>query len=127
MQRSRVVILVASVVVGLASALGPAPARADEAVAFVGATVYPVSSEPIADGAVVIREGLILAVGPRDQVELPEDVRIRELPGRVIIPGLVDTHSHIALSGRPLVAANRGTNESTNPVTPENSDHGQPT
>ena len=119
MSRPLVAILAAAAIVGFGPALQPAPARADEAVAFVGATVYPVSSDPIPDGAVLIRDGRILAVGPRDQVELPEDVRVHELGGRVIIPGLVDTHSHIALSGRPLVAANRGTTEATDPVTPE--------
>ncbi len=97
----------------------PLPVAAAEAVALVGARVYPVSSDPIPDGVVLIRDGRILAVGARDRVQIPEGARLRELGGRVIIPGLVDTHSHIALSGRPLVRANRGTNESSHPVTPE--------
>ena len=65
------------------------------ATAFVGATVHPVSGDPIPDGVLVV-EGLdILAVGARSAVSIPADATVVDVAGHHIIPGLVDTHSHI--------------------------------
>jgi 5-methylthioadenosine/S-adenosylhomocysteine deaminase len=53
--------------------------------------VVPVEGEPIADGAVAIADdGLILAVGPRAEMEGGE-----HFADAVIVPGLVNAHTHI--------------------------------
>jgi imidazolonepropionase-like amidohydrolase len=44
---------------------------------------------------------------------------VHDVVGRVLIPGLVDTHSHVGLYPRPAVPANADGNELSNPVTPE--------
>ncbi|HEV2223829.1 MAG TPA: amidohydrolase family protein, partial [Candidatus Acidoferrales bacterium] len=52
----------------------------------------------IRDGALLIRDGRIAAVGPRRRVErLPEFRRVRkiDLGGRVVLPGFVDAHTHL--------------------------------
>lgn len=64
-------------------------------VAFEGATIYPISSEPIENGTIVVHEGKILAVGPAGEVSIPGDAERRDASGFIIMPGLVDTHSHI--------------------------------
>src|SRR5205823_13592680 len=38
--------------------------------------------------------------------------------GKVIIPGLVDTHSHIGIFGRPMAPGQADGNEMTGPVQP---------
>ena len=73
-----------------AAAFAQAPVRA-----FVGARVHPVSSEPIDDGVVVVEGGSIVAVGPRGAVSVPDGAEVVDVSGKTIIPGLVDTHSHI--------------------------------
>lgn len=73
----------------------PPLAAQDRPHAFTGAEIIPVSSPPIADGVIVVRDGRITAVGPRGQVQIPSDAVVREVAGKVIMPGLVDTHSHI--------------------------------
>ena len=65
-----------------------------EPTAFVGATIYPVSGPPIENGVLVIEGGRIVAVDDASLVDLAADVRVVEVAGKVIIPGLVDTHSH---------------------------------
>jgi len=63
--------------------------------AFVGARLLPVSGPPIDDGVLVVRDGRIEAVGPRASVAVPADAERHDVAGLTIIPGLVDTHSHV--------------------------------
>jgi len=63
--------------------------------AFVGATLLPISGPPIASGVIVVRDGKISAIGPEASTTIPEDSERIDLRGRVIMPGLVDTHSHV--------------------------------
>ncbi|MFM7207729.1 MAG: amidohydrolase family protein [Planctomycetaceae bacterium] len=64
-------------------------------VAFVNAQVLPVSGSPIAAGTVVVAGGTIAAVGPAATTPVPAGAETIDCTGRVIIPGLVDTHSHV--------------------------------
>jgi cytosine/adenosine deaminase-related metal-dependent hydrolase len=52
--------------------------------------VLPVEGDPIEDGAVVVEDGRIAAVGPAD--ELDEGTRFDDA---VIVPGFVNAHSHL--------------------------------
>ena len=61
---------------------------------FRGATLYPISSAPIQNGVLVIRGGKIVAAGG-GETRVPPDAVVHDVAGKVIIPGLVDTHSHI--------------------------------
>ena len=63
--------------------------------ALVGVTVHPVSGPPIADAVVVFDGSTLTAVGPRASVEVPAGATVRSLPGRHVVPGLIDLHSHI--------------------------------
>lgn len=75
---------------------GAAPALAqDRPHAFVGARVLPIASPPIEDGVLVIEKGRITAVGPRAGTTLPAGAVVVDLGGKVLMPGLVDTHSHV--------------------------------
>jgi imidazolonepropionase len=50
------------------------------------------------DGAVLVREGKIAAVGPRAQVERRVEAKSAEkidVGGRVVLPGFVDSHTHL--------------------------------
>ena len=63
--------------------------------AFTGAWLYTVTEDPIEDGVLVVQGGSIIGVGARDEVSIPDDAMIVDVTGKVIIPGLIDTHSHI--------------------------------
>lgn len=63
--------------------------------AFVNARIIPIVGSPIEKGVLLIQNGKILAVGDAKDVKLPADVVRLDMTGKVIMPGLVDTHSHI--------------------------------
>ncbi|HXV85756.1 MAG TPA: hypothetical protein VD793_03605, partial [Gemmatimonadales bacterium] len=70
--------------------------RAPRPAAFVGATLITgARADPVADAVVVVRNGRIEAVGPRDAVAIPGDAAVTDLAGRTIIPGLINTHGHV--------------------------------
>jgi imidazolonepropionase-like amidohydrolase len=81
----------ASFVAGVA----PATAADGGTKAFVGARIVPVAGNDIADGVLLVRSGRIDAVGPRSEVTVPAGAAVIDAAGRLIFPGLVDTHSHI--------------------------------
>ncbi len=113
-------IRIAAVLVVLLAPLGAASAFGQsEPLAFVNARIYPVDGPTIEQGTLLVQAGKVLAVGPTDRVTVPSDARQVDLSGRVLIPGLVDTHSHVGNFSRPAVPANSDGNESTDPLTPE--------
>src|SRR5216684_1799609 len=61
--------------------------------------VHPVTAPPITDGAVLVgRDGKIAAVGPHPEVPAPAGTRQVEFPTAVLVPGLVNTHTHLELT-----------------------------
>ncbi len=60
-------------------------------------------------GSILIRDGKIDAIGP--DLEAPDGVMVLDAAGMVAMPGIIDTHSHMAISG--------GVNESSLSIVPE--------
>ncbi len=72
-----------------------APASAQEKpVAIKGATIYPIAGAPIANGILVVYKGKILSVGVAGSA-IPADATVLDATGKVLMPGLVDSHSHL--------------------------------
>ena len=80
----------------LAASPAPQPASLDDGVtAFVGVDVLPMDREQILrDHTVVVRQGRIVAVGPRTEVSPPAGARIIDGSGRYLMPGLAEMHGH---------------------------------
>ena len=74
--------------------LAIAAAAQDRPQAFVGAHVIPITSPEIENGAVVIHQGKIVAVGSAAETEIAADAERHDASGKVILPGFVDSHSH---------------------------------
>ena len=80
----------------ITAALAAFPAHgADRAVAFVGGEILPIAGPPIPAGTVVVAAGKITAVGPAATTPVPADAERIDCAGKVIMPGLIDTHSHV--------------------------------
>ena len=66
--------------------------------AIRNAKIVTVSGPVIAKGTVVVRNGLIEAVG--ENVAVPADAMVVEGEGLTVYPGLIDALEHVGTSGR---------------------------
>ena len=65
--------------------------------ALVGATLIDGTGRPaVSDATVLIDGSTIQAVGPRGAVEIPPGAEEVDLAGLTLLPGLIDTHDHLA-------------------------------
>ena len=65
--------------------------------ALVGATLIDgTGGPPQADATVLLDGAIIKAVGPRGAVEIPPGAEEVDLTGLTLLPGLIDTHDHLA-------------------------------
>ena len=61
-------------------------------------TVLPISSKPIKRGAVLVEDGIIQDVGPASRLKaLYPDAHINKLGGGILLPGLINAHTHLEL------------------------------
>ena len=65
----------------------------EKPIAYTGALIYTINGEPIENGTLIIQNGKISAVGKN--IKIPENAEINDVKGKIIMPGLVDTHSHL--------------------------------
>ena len=79
----------------LCAAWAAAVLAQDTPVALTGARLIPVAGPEIANGTLVVERGKIVAAGPAASVRIPANARRIDAAGTTIMPGLVDTHSHI--------------------------------
>src|SRR5262245_46431696 len=64
---------------------------------LIGATVIDgTGGPPQRDAAVLINEGRIDAVGPRQAIVRPQNAEIIDISGLTLLPGLIDCHDHLA-------------------------------
>jgi imidazolonepropionase-like amidohydrolase len=84
-----------STILLVALAAAPPLAAQEQVQVYRGARILPISSAPIENGIMVVRGGKVVAVGAEGRVQIPGGAVVHDLAGKVIMPGLVDTHSHI--------------------------------
>jgi imidazolonepropionase-like amidohydrolase len=65
-------------------------------VAYVNATIFD-GSALFANGVMIVRDGIIQAVGTKENTPIPENATEVDLSGKFIIPGLINSHGHVAV------------------------------
>lgn len=83
--------------------------------AIVNGKIHTITGGVIDEGVILIENGKIKAVGK--DVKAPSGAEIVDAKGKVVTPGLIDSHSHLAVFGEPSVWANADGNETSDPIT----------
>ena len=106
-QKSALCLALFGVALATTTAFGQASAPAHDVV-IKNAVVMTVTHGNIKNGSIYVKNGKIAAVG--ENVNAPAGVTVIDAVGKYVTPGIVDSHSHIALDD--------DVNEATSPITP---------
>lgn len=104
----------AALALALASCASPRPNDTGEVLAIVNAHLYPVSAQPIQNGVLLVRDGKILDLG--EDVTVPREARVIDAKGQSVIPGIVESHSHMGFKQLNIPAMGRNNNELSTPI-----------
>ena len=75
------------------SSLSEAVEKKEQVLAIKNAHIYPITNKEIPSGVLLVKDKKIIAVG-RD-VSIPADARVIDAQGKHVIPGIVESHSHM--------------------------------
>ncbi len=89
----------------MAAALTANVSVSAQTIAITGGKLYPVSSAPIENGTVLIRDGKIVAAGAN--VTIPADARRIDASGKWVTPGLINSATQLGLNEVGQVNATR--------------------
>lgn len=68
----------------------------DGKIAFTNARIITMKDDQVIEkGTIVIDHNKILAIGKTGDVDVPEDAKVYDIPGKTIMPGIVDVHAHL--------------------------------
>lgn len=75
---------------------------------YAASYIYPVAGPPISGGAIAVDSGRIVATGKRSALAAAYSAPIHDYPGAVIMPGLVNPHTHLELTHFPAWKIRKG-------------------
>ncbi|MCR9246290.1 MAG: amidohydrolase family protein [bacterium] len=79
--------------------------------------VHTMAGRAIEDGIVIVRDGKITAVGKAATIRLPAGIEQKR--AKVLVPGLIDAHATVGLTGHLNIPHDQDQLDSTGPVQPE--------
>ncbi len=85
-------------------------------IAIVNGKVMTITQGTFDPGVVLIEGGRIVAVG--EYIEVPEDAEVFDAAGKVVMPGMIDAHSHVSIFPDKIGWEYSDGNELTDPITP---------
>ena len=90
-------LLCVAALAGASPAAAQGTAATPHRIALVGGQVLdPVGRRFLADQTILIEDSVITAIFPAGTRLLPPDAQMIDIRGRYVIPGLIDTHVHLA-------------------------------
>lgn len=84
------------------------------AIAYTNATIHTAAGAPVVGGTLVVDKGKVVAVGPDIDTG---DADIVDLSGQIVLPGLIDCHSHAGVASTGALDDN-DVNEMSEKITP---------
>lgn len=68
---------------------------------FAASYMLPINGPPVAGGGIAVADGKIAAVGRLADLRNAYTAEVREFPGCILMPGLVNAHTHLELTHYP--------------------------
>lgn len=84
--------------------------------AITNGTVHTLAGAIHDHGTILIDAGKIMAVGER--LTVPADATVVDVAGKVVLPGFVESHSHVGVWSDGVAGEGHDFNETSDPVTP---------
>lgn len=78
---------------------GRASRPATRRLALVGGMLLTGYEVPPVHHAAVVIEGTKIAAGPASKINIPADATVLDTSGRMMLPGLIETHAHVIVVG----------------------------
>jgi imidazolonepropionase-like amidohydrolase len=118
----RALLVLAGVCLAVPPSFAPVHAARVPVVALVGAKIVTVSGPTVEAGTVLLRDGVIEAVGT--SITVPADARVIDAKGLTLTPGLIDAFGGVGLPASPPRAAGgggsgAGASPPANPLAPQ--------
>jgi imidazolonepropionase-like amidohydrolase len=85
--------------------------------ALTGATLMTATRGNIDNGTLVIRNSTIAEIGTN--IRIPRDSEVWDLKGKVVIPGMIDAHTHLGLRQDGVGPEQSDEDEVENPIVPQ--------
>ena len=86
---------------------------------IIHAKIYTMSGPVIEDGFVDTLKDQIVAVGPMDELPKLSAGEVIDAQGAMLLPGFIDSHTHIGICEDSLGFEGDDINEQTDPCTPQ--------
>lgn len=83
--------------------------------AIINGTVMTMAGPPIIRGTILVEGGKILQVG--ENIPLPNHIEVIDANGKIVMPGLIDAHTHVGIMEEVYRIEGDDTNETTDPIT----------
>jgi imidazolonepropionase-like amidohydrolase len=100
------------VIAAVMLSLAPAAVAQSKPVVLKGGKILTITHGTIDNGAVVMENGKITAVGPASSVSVPANSQIVDVTGMTVYPGLIDSETNLGLTE---ISAERSTNDLIEP------------
>lgn len=84
---------------------------------IINGKIFTMNEDIIENGSILIEDGVIKDIG--ENLEFPDDIEIIDAKGKMITPGIIDSHSHIGVGEEGIGFEGRDYNETSDPITPQ--------
>ena len=85
-------------------------------IAIKDAKILTMETKNYEKGTVIIEDGKIKEVG--EDLKIPAEAEVYEANGKVMIPGMIDAHTHVGISEEGIGWEGKDYNEMSDPITP---------
>ena len=85
-------------------------------IAITNGSLWTITNGVIEGGTVLVEDGKITALGT--DLLIPDDAEIIDAAEKIVMPGLIDAHTHVGIFGDGIGWDHADGNEMTDPVTP---------